>query len=105
MSAYKKCLTFLDVIVFLGLLGLAMVFIWQAWVQFESEDSSFKRSETLLKEIPTITFCLRPVNMTFEDWGPPYSFTIGEDFQIEYLYDISAWATNGGYSAFQRSNT
>ena len=52
--------------------------------------------ENVIFEIPTITFCLRPVNMTFEDWGPPYSFTIGEDFQIEYLYDISAWATNGG---------
>ena len=74
----------LDGIVFALLFSAAIGFIYQSLVQYQSKDTSFKRAEIPVKseDIPTITFCLIPEGSI--EWGPPYSFILGRDFNISY---------------------
>ena len=74
----------LDGIVFALLFSAAIGFIYQSLVQYQSKDTSFKRAEIPVKseDIPTFTFCLIPEG-GFE-WGPPYPFILGRDFNISY---------------------
>ena len=75
----------LDGIVFALLFSAAIGFIYQSLVQYQSKDTSFKRAEIPVKseDIPTFTFCLIPEG-GFE-WGPPYPFILGRDFNISYF--------------------
>ena len=51
MSAFKTCLNIIEWTLFFGLCGLSIAFIWQALVQYDSKDSTFKRSEIPVKGI------------------------------------------------------
>ena len=74
----------LDGIVFALLLSTAIGFIYQSLVQYQSKDTSFNRAEKPVKseDVPTFTVCLVP-KLPFE-WGPPYPFILGRDFNIRY---------------------
>ena len=81
---WKSLFTILDSTLFLVLFCAAIGFIWQAFLQYQSKDTSFKRAEKDVNEFPTITFCLIPRNHDVPDWGPPYKYILGKEFNISY---------------------
>ena len=81
----KSLITILDSTLFLVLLCAAIGFIWQAFLQYQSKDTSFKRAEKDVNEFPTITFCLIPPNHDVPNWGPPYNYTLGKEFYLSYV--------------------
>ena len=87
----KSIVTILDGIFFIGLCSTAVAFIWQALIQYRSEDTSFKRAEVPVgTDFPTYSFCLYPPNFTTSDWGPPYDYILGKEFNISY-YANGTW--------------
>ena len=80
----KSLISILDGTLFLILLCAAIGFIWQAFLQYQSKDTSFKRAEKDVKEFPTLTFCLIPPNHDVPNWGPPYDYVLGKEFNISY---------------------
>ena len=95
MSYWKALLKFLDITLFLIFLSAAIGFIWQGLMQYLSKDTSFKRAEKPVTELPTVTFCLKPPDFKVSDWGPPYDYVLGKNFNISYLiYDDALKWTN-----------
>ena len=87
--SYRRALQkFLDITLFLVFSSAAIGFIWQGLMQYLSKDTSFKRAERQVTELPTVTFCLKPPDFDVSDWGPPYDYVLGKNFNISYLiYD------------------
>ena len=75
---------------FIALTLATIPFTWQAFVQYQSKDTSFKRREVPIdgSEVPALSFCFHPpdeynsseVNLPFHD------YVFGEKFQPELLY-------------------
>ena len=71
---------------YLALIVLSLATSWNVFLQFDAGDSSFKRSETPVEKIPTLTICFQPFNDHFE---------MGLDFNIsKYLSWGEASARN-----------
>ena len=90
MDCFKLVVTFLSGFVFAILCSGAGFFMWQAIVQFESKATSFKRAEIKVDFFPTYSFCLDPPNLAYEEWGPPYDYILGRDFNLSY-YANGSW--------------
>ena len=85
MVKCKTIISVLDGLLFLGLCSAATAFIWQALIQYESKDTSYKRAEVPVVDFPTLSFCLPLAVHTYFDWGPPYDYMLGKDFNISYF--------------------
>ena len=84
MTPFNILLKSLEWTLYFGLCLTSFAFIWQAMVQYQSKDTSFKMNEVPITDFPTITFCLEPPNFTDSDHGPPYEYILGSEFKISY---------------------
>ena len=60
--------------IYFGLAAVSVVLSWNVFMKYKSLDTTFKRSELPVSDIPTITVCFNPQNE---------NFSLGLDFNIK----------------------
>ena len=80
----ENLLKVLDWLLFITLCIIALLFMKEVWIQFNSGDSSFKQYESSIAESPTITLCLNDKFLSNYSW---YEHTYGIDLNISYYID------------------
>ena len=93
----NKILFAFNVIIFLILLSLSIPILVQIFSQFFSESSTFKQSEELIKEFPTITICT--ASTSFE-YGVDINISMGMHDYVELIQEGEhqySWKESGNF--------
>ena len=74
----------LEWLLFITLCIIAIFFMKEVLIQYNSGDTSFKQYESTITESPTITLCLNDKFLSNYSW---YEHTYGIDLNISYYID------------------
>ena len=77
----------LEWIIFLGLCCLSFYFMKGVLEQYFSNDTSFKHSEVMLKERPTIVICFTSIIENDQKKHFTSKYVLGKDFNITYQHE------------------
>ena len=80
----ENCFKVLEWIIFLGLCCLSFYFMRGVLEQYFSNDTSFKHSEVMLKERPTIVICFTSITGNGKKNHFTSKYIHGQDFNITY---------------------
>ena len=80
----ENCIKILEWIIFLGLCSLSFYFMRGVLEQYFSNDTSFKHSEVILKERPTIVICFTSIIENGQKKHFTSKYILGKDFHITY---------------------
>ena len=73
--------------IFLSLTAIAIGITWEVFLKYDSLDSTFKRKEIPITQIPTFSMCLDP---------PHGNFSYEKDFHIERYFSYQDYLNHNG---------
>ena len=88
MTNQKLFVKILEVFIFIGLCGLALFLNWEIFLKYQSQDSSFKKMQTPISMLPSISICFLPYNENNLKYGTDFNISKYNN-NNDYLADSS----------------